>query len=72
MIEEKCDLYVKNYIKATTGEETAPMKEEIAKLESKKDKYIELATDGLMDMEEAKKKVFWKAFLSATQRALAL
>lgn len=57
MIEEKCDLYVKNYIKATTGEETAPMKEEIAKLESKKDKYIELATDGLMDMEEAKKKI---------------
>ncbi|MBO5135882.1 MAG: recombinase family protein [Clostridia bacterium] len=57
MIEEKCDLYVRNYIKATTGEETSSIKDEISALESKKDKYIELATDGLITMDEARKKI---------------
>lgn len=57
MIEERCELYVKNYIKATTGEETGSLKEEIQALESKRDKYIELASNDLITMEEARKKI---------------
>ncbi len=57
MIEKRCDTYVKEYIRRTTGEDTSAIKDEIVQLDSKRDKYIELATDGLITMEEANKKI---------------